>query len=228
MSSVSTMPTSTVNWLWIGNVPRIDATLSWRSAALLQVTRRVIYLEEGDVVDLQLGKHWISHVDASGVFKPVTREVRTVQAHTGAAELGPYRHYMQKEIFEQPKAIADTLEGVAGFDADLFGPKAGEVRIAIKAASLNFPDLLMLKGEYQFKPAPPFTVGMDLAFTQGRARVAGDVGPVYRVVQRLVPVPVQPLGRERLVEGGHVGHFGIGQGAVDVEDQGLQHGGAFR
>jgi glucosamine--fructose-6-phosphate aminotransferase (isomerizing) len=38
--------------------------------------------------------------------------VRTVQAHSGAAELGPYRHYMQKEIFEQPRAIADTLEGV--------------------------------------------------------------------------------------------------------------------
>ena len=41
--------------------------------------------------------------------KAVTREVKTVQAHSGAAELGPYRHYMQKEIFEQPRAIADTL-----------------------------------------------------------------------------------------------------------------------
>jgi glucosamine--fructose-6-phosphate aminotransferase (isomerizing) len=38
--------------------------------------------------------------------------VKTVQAHSGAAELGPYRHYMQKEIFEQPRAIADTLVGV--------------------------------------------------------------------------------------------------------------------
>jgi glucosamine--fructose-6-phosphate aminotransferase (isomerizing) len=38
--------------------------------------------------------------------------VRTVTAHSGAVELGPYRHYMQKEIFEQPRAIADTLEGV--------------------------------------------------------------------------------------------------------------------
>jgi len=44
----------------------------------------------------------------------VRREVRTVQAHSGAAELGPYRHYMQKEIFEQPKAIADTLDSVPG------------------------------------------------------------------------------------------------------------------
>jgi NADPH2:quinone reductase len=42
-------------------------------------------------------------------------------------------------------------------------PGPGEVRVRVEAASLNFPDLLMLKGEYQFKPDPPFTVGMDLA-----------------------------------------------------------------
>ena len=42
-------------------------------------------------------------------------------------------------------------------------PGPGEVRVRVEAASLNFPDLLMLKGEYQFKPQPPFTVGMDLA-----------------------------------------------------------------
>ena len=42
-------------------------------------------------------------------------------------------------------------------------PGPGQVRIAVHAASLNFPDLLMLKGEYQFRPEPPFTVGMDLA-----------------------------------------------------------------
>jgi len=42
-------------------------------------------------------------------------------------------------------------------------PGPGEVRVRVEAASLNFPDLLMLKGEYQFKPEPPFTVGMDLA-----------------------------------------------------------------
>jgi glucosamine--fructose-6-phosphate aminotransferase (isomerizing) len=51
---------------------------------------------------------------------PVQRPVKTVQAHSGAAELGPYRHYMQKEIFEQPRAIADTLEGVEGIVPELF------------------------------------------------------------------------------------------------------------
>jgi glucosamine--fructose-6-phosphate aminotransferase (isomerizing) len=53
--------------------------------------------------------------------------VRTVHAHTGAAELGPYRHYMQKEIFEQPRAIANTLEGVTGIMPELFGDNAYRV-----------------------------------------------------------------------------------------------------
>ncbi len=88
--------------------------------ALAGTTDQIIYLEEGDVVDLQLQRCWI--VDVLG--KAVQREVRTVHAHTGAAELGPYRHFMQKEIFEQPRAIADTLEGVESIMPELFGDKA--------------------------------------------------------------------------------------------------------
>ncbi|MBU6437376.1 MAG: glutamine--fructose-6-phosphate transaminase (isomerizing), partial [Betaproteobacteria bacterium] len=91
--------------------------------ALAGVTERIVYLEEGDIVDVQLGKHWV--VGADG--KPATRAVQHVQAHSGAAELGPYRHYMQKEIFEQPRAIADTLEGVAGIAPSLFGAGAQSV-----------------------------------------------------------------------------------------------------
>jgi glucosamine--fructose-6-phosphate aminotransferase (isomerizing) len=53
--------------------------------------------------------------------------VKTVQAHTGAAELGPYRHYMQKEIFKQPRAIGDTLEGVTSIMPELFGDGAYNV-----------------------------------------------------------------------------------------------------
>lgn len=92
--------------------------------ALAGVTDQIVYLEEGDVVDLQLGKHWIAQRGGDGTFKAVQREVRTVQAHSGAAELGPYRHYMQKEIFEQPKAIADTLDAVPGVSPELFGDGA--------------------------------------------------------------------------------------------------------
>jgi glutamine---fructose-6-phosphate transaminase (isomerizing) len=88
--------------------------------ALAGVTDQIVYLEEGDLVDLQPGKYWV--LDAQG--RPVQRPVRTVQAHSGAAELGPYRHYMQKEIFEQPRAIADTLEGVEGITPELFGDGA--------------------------------------------------------------------------------------------------------
>ena len=95
--------------------------------ALAGVTDQIAYLEEGDVVDLQLGKVWVSARTPAGEHKPVQRAVRTVHAHTGAAELGPYRHYMQKEIFEQPRAIADTLEGVVGVSPELFGDRAYSV-----------------------------------------------------------------------------------------------------
>lgn len=87
--------------------------------ALAGVTDQIVYLEEGDVVDVQLGRYWL--VDKA--HKPVSaaqRPIKTVLAHSGAADLGPYRHYMQKEIFEQPHAIADTLEGVEGIEPELF------------------------------------------------------------------------------------------------------------
>ena len=95
--------------------------------ALAGVTDQIVYLEEGDVVDLQLGKTWIAARQPDGRFKDVQRPVRTVVAHSGAAELGPYRHYMQKEIFEQPKAIADTLDAVGGISPELFGDGAYRV-----------------------------------------------------------------------------------------------------
>ena len=96
--------------------------------ALAGVTDQIVYLEEGDVVDLQLGRYWISNKDATtGRFVNVEREVKTVHAHSGAAELGPYRHYMQKEIFEQPVAIANTLDAVTGISPELFGDGAFRV-----------------------------------------------------------------------------------------------------
>ena len=109
----------------IGNGERAGENfLASDAMALAGVTDQIVYLEEGDVVDLQLGKHWIAQRSSDGTFKAVQREVRTVQAHSGAAELGPYRHYMQKEIFEQPKAIADTLDAVPGISPELFGDGA--------------------------------------------------------------------------------------------------------
>ena len=101
-----------------------ETFLASDAMALAGVTDQIVYLEEGDVVDVQLGKHWIVGKQADGSLRPVTRAVKTVQAHSGAAELGPYRHYMQKEIFEQPKAIADTLDAVQGISPELFGDGA--------------------------------------------------------------------------------------------------------
>ena len=94
--------------------------------ALAGVTDQIVYLEEGDLVDLQLGRYWV--LDAAGRSLDATqRPVKTVLAHSGAAELGPYRHYMQKEIFEQPRAIGDTLEGVNSITPELFGDGAYRV-----------------------------------------------------------------------------------------------------
>ncbi len=84
--------------------------------ALAGVTDQIVHLAEGDVVDVQLNTYAV--YDAS--HQLVHRQVLTVQTHSGAAELGPYRHYMQKEIFEQPRAIADTLEGIEGIVPELF------------------------------------------------------------------------------------------------------------
>jgi glutamine---fructose-6-phosphate transaminase (isomerizing) len=101
-----------------------ETFLASDAMALAGVTDKIVYLEEGDVVDVQMGKHWIVGKQADGKLRPVDRPVRVVQAHSGAADLGPYRHYMQKEIFEQPKAIADTLDAVRNVSPELFGDGA--------------------------------------------------------------------------------------------------------
>ncbi len=93
--------------------------------ALAGVTDQIVYLAEGDVVDLQLGRYWLANAKGQ-TLTHAQRPVRTVQAHSGAAELGPYRHYMQKEIFEQPRAFADTLEGVEAVVPELFDGQGDE------------------------------------------------------------------------------------------------------
>jgi glutamine---fructose-6-phosphate transaminase (isomerizing) len=98
--------------------------------ALAGTTDQIIYLEEGDVVDVEL--RGVRIVDGSGVA--VERAVQTVQVGTGAAELGPYRHFMQKEIFEQPRAISDTLEGIDAVDPALFGAEAAGLLGGIDSA----------------------------------------------------------------------------------------------
>ncbi|MEO8386379.1 MAG: glutamine--fructose-6-phosphate transaminase (isomerizing), partial [Betaproteobacteria bacterium] len=94
-------------------------------SAILPVTRRVMYLEEGDVAELT--REGVNVVDRAG--NKVERGVFTSDASAEESELGPYRHFMQKEIYEQPRAIADTLAATLaeGIKPALFGERAEEI-----------------------------------------------------------------------------------------------------
>ncbi len=105
------------------------------ASALLQVTRRIVYLEEGDVVDMRLDGYRI--LDGEG--KEVRRPVHESTLSADAVELGPYRHYMQKEIYEQPGAVAATLEMVTGASTvvpELFGAEARQVLNGVDAVTI--------------------------------------------------------------------------------------------
>src|SRR5258706_2579073 len=142
------------------------------AVALAGPPDRIIYLDEGDVADVKIGRVGIA--DARG--KPVERELRRVQAYSGAVELGPYRHYMQKEIFEQPKAIADTLDQIDAISPRLFGDAAAAVfagvdRILILACGTSYyagcvarhwlesiaqtPTVVEIASEYRYRASVP-------------------------------------------------------------------------
>ncbi|MCL1886595.1 MAG: glutamine--fructose-6-phosphate transaminase (isomerizing) [Betaproteobacteria bacterium] len=127
--------------------------------ALAGTTDRIIYLEEGDIVDLYVDQYRV--YDMHG--KPVQREIRVVQAYTTAAELGPYQHYMQKEIFEQPQALADTLQGIETFSPRLFGADAQAVfeqvdRILILACGTSYYAGMTAKYWLEAKAGIPVSV----------------------------------------------------------------------
>jgi glutamine---fructose-6-phosphate transaminase (isomerizing) len=95
-------------------------------AALLPVTQRFIFLEEGDVAVLT--RDQITIYDSTG--QQVERPIRESDLHIDAVERGEFRHYMLKEIFEQPRAITETLEGrISGHRVldEAFGPKGGKI-----------------------------------------------------------------------------------------------------
>jgi glucosamine--fructose-6-phosphate aminotransferase (isomerizing) len=103
------------------------------TAALLQVTRNIVYLEEGDCAEVTLKS--VRIVDARG--HQVERPLHVSQISADAIELGSYRHYMQKEIFEQPAAVAATLEAALNarsLTPQLFGFSAIEIFEQIDSA----------------------------------------------------------------------------------------------
>ena len=94
-------------------------------SAIVQATRRVIFLEEGDTAEVT--RSAVKVFDAHD--QPIQRDVHVSDVSLASLELGPYRHFMQKEIHEQPRAIADTIEAVidGGFLPTLFGENAEAV-----------------------------------------------------------------------------------------------------
>jgi glucosamine--fructose-6-phosphate aminotransferase (isomerizing) len=156
--------------------------------ALAGVAERIAYLEEGDVVDLRPDAVAISARDAGGRWQPVQRPLRPMPAHTAAAELGPYRHYMQKEIFEQPRAIADTLDGVESVAPHaLFGEAAAAVfaqvdRVLILACGTSYyagstakywleaiagiPTAVEIASEYRYRASVPDARTLVVTITQ--------------------------------------------------------------
>lgn len=104
-------------------------------AALIPVTQRFMFLEDGDVAELR--RDTVTTYDHTGA--QVQRELVVSELTADAVERGEYRHYMLKEIFEQPDAIADTLEGRLGTGRVLeeaFGPGAAKILDNVKAVQI--------------------------------------------------------------------------------------------
>ena len=155
-------------------------------AALIQVTRRIIYLEDGDCAEI--GRGQIRVVGRDG--RAVTRPERLSELSAASVELGEYRHYMQKEIFEQPIAVANTLEMVTGASSispQLFGAGAEETlrkvtSVHIAACGTSFhaglvarywleaiariPARVEIASEYRYRESMPDPNGLFLVISQ--------------------------------------------------------------
>ncbi|WP_223486700.1 glutamine--fructose-6-phosphate transaminase (isomerizing) [Stenotrophomonas indicatrix] len=104
-------------------------------SAVLSATRKVIFLEEGDTAEIR--RNGVSIFD--GNDQPIERDVHLSDVSLASLELGPYRHFMQKEIHEQPRALGDTIEAAidaGGFPAELFGKNAEAVLSGIEGVQI--------------------------------------------------------------------------------------------
>lgn len=168
--------------------------------AVAGVTNQIVYLEDGDVVDVQMHRHWI--VDRHG--QRADRAVHTVAAHSAAADLGLYQHYMQKEIFEQPRAVADTLQDITSIMPELFGDGAyrqmaqvdsvlllacgGSYHAALTAsywieALANLPVRVEIASEYRYREAFSHPNTLVVAVSQS-GETADVLGAVHAARER--------------------------------------------
>ena len=156
------------------------------TAALLQVTRRMVHLENGDVAVLTPDRISITRQDGT----PVSREETESQLSADAVELGPYAHYMQKEIFEQPGAIINTLDMLGStqtVQAGWFGAQAEDIfknidRILILACGTSYhagltarywleglaklPTTVEVASEYRYRDSVPDPRTLVIAISQ--------------------------------------------------------------
>ena len=153
-------------------VGKQESFLASDAMALSDQTKRIIYLEDGDVADL--------HADSRLIFdrtgQQIDRPIHELQGHSAAVELGPYRHFMQKEIFEQPRAVADTLDDIATITPELFGDDAYRIfssidQVLILACGTSFyagltakywieavariPTAVEIASEYRYRESVP-------------------------------------------------------------------------
>lgn len=155
------------------------------SLALSGITNQIMYLEDGDVASLDIKGENVSSREGSLVekFQSVYRSVQTVQAHY-SSDLGPYRHYMQKEIFEQPRAIANTLDGITEITPELFGDDnfnginsvlilacgtssyAGLVAKQWIETLAGLPTVLEIASEYRYRDSIPNPRTLVISITQ--------------------------------------------------------------
>ncbi|MDX5363269.1 MAG: glutamine--fructose-6-phosphate transaminase (isomerizing) [Pseudazoarcus pumilus] len=156
------------------------------TAALLQVTRNIVYLEDGDIAELTRGAVRIT--DSAG--QPVERPTHVSSLSADAVELGVYRHYMQKEIFEQPQALANTLEIIGGgglpspqlFGADGPAVLGGVRQVLILACGTSYhsglvarywlesiagiPCTVEIASEYRYRSSVPDPATLVIAISQ--------------------------------------------------------------
>jgi len=173
------------------------------AAALLQVTRRMVYLENGDVAELTPTTWRVVRGDGS----PVERPVALSQLSADAVELGRFRHYMQKEIFEQPDALANTLEmagaaksvqpGLFGADAEDALVRADSVLILACGTSYHsgmvarywleamagVPCTVEIASEYRYRASVPRPNQLVVAISQSGE--TADTGAALRYAREL-------------------------------------------
>jgi glucosamine--fructose-6-phosphate aminotransferase (isomerizing) len=156
------------------------------TSALLQVTRTIVYLEDDDIAELSTTGHRIMRADGT----PVERPSHESTLSADAVELGQYQHYMQKEIFEQPQALANTLEMIGGaqtITSNLFGVEAPEIFANIKSVLIlacgtsyhsglvarywieqvaNVPCTVEIASEYRYRHSVPNAETLVVAISQ--------------------------------------------------------------